>query len=203
VRHEHQGKPCSGKDCVKANPPKARPTMSREQRIAERTRDLLDEIASVELHPINHDPYPASVSEVADEIARYVIELDTSGVARGLILELMRRLPLAATIAGAGGCPDPGITAEELIDLMNAALNGARRQATARASDPNLSGIAVHHDPADALAVYAWCVTCNARGDRDAARFALGSTNLAVLVDAAREHLTTHPHVQGTPPRPA
>lgn len=54
-------------------------TMTREQRIAERTRDLLDEIVDVP-----SDPYPASVGEVADEIARYVLELDASGAARGL-----------------------------------------------------------------------------------------------------------------------
>lgn len=53
--------------------------MTREQRIAERTRDLLDEIVDVP-----SDPYPASVGEVADEIARYVLELDASGAARGL-----------------------------------------------------------------------------------------------------------------------
>jgi hypothetical protein len=60
--------------------------MTRKQRIAERTRDLLDEI--VEESHVS----PASVGEVADEIARYVLELDASGAARGLHLEVINRL---------------------------------------------------------------------------------------------------------------
>jgi len=60
--------------------------MTREQRIAKRTRDPLDEI--VEESHVS----PASVSEVADEIARYVIGLTDSGAAHGLHREVINRL---------------------------------------------------------------------------------------------------------------
>lgn len=85
--------------------PTARQYMNREQRIRERVRDLLDEIVTPELSRPDLDPYPASVGEVADEIARYVMELDASGVARGLRELLVRRL--LGDKGPAGGHLDP------------------------------------------------------------------------------------------------
>jgi hypothetical protein len=68
----------------KATCPECVPPQSREDRIRVATRALMDAIVSVELHPINHDPYPGTVGDVADEIARYVLKLETEGLALGL-----------------------------------------------------------------------------------------------------------------------
>lgn len=51
---------------------------------AAQVRRDLENATAPELHPINLDPYPATVGEVADEIARFVLELEASGIAHGL-----------------------------------------------------------------------------------------------------------------------
>ena len=77
---------------------------TRDERIAAATRDLVEALISVELsHDL--DPYPASVPEVADEIARYVVELETSGLARGLVNEVRDRLD--GGLIGEPAGPDP------------------------------------------------------------------------------------------------
>lgn len=59
--------------------------------VAALTRRELERRTEPELHPINLDPYPGTVGEVADEIVRYVLELE-SGPARGLVDEVFSRL---------------------------------------------------------------------------------------------------------------
>lgn len=57
-------------------------------------RKQLREITEPELHPINLDPYPGTVDEVADEIARFVLELEDAGIANGLAAKVRERLLL-------------------------------------------------------------------------------------------------------------
>lgn len=47
-------------------------------------RKALEARVTPELHPINLDPYPGTVGEVADEIASFVLELEQAGIANGL-----------------------------------------------------------------------------------------------------------------------
>jgi hypothetical protein len=70
----------------------------------------------------------------------------------------------------------------------------------AREFDIDLTAFAVHPDRSAGsdLAVYGWCITCNARGDYEGARFALGSSGLDQLVTGAREHLASDGHRRGT-----
>lgn len=55
-------------------------------------RRHLREITEPELHPINLDPYPGTVDEVADEIARFVLELEDAGIANGVLHGVINRL---------------------------------------------------------------------------------------------------------------
>lgn len=52
----------------------------------------LEEKATPELHPVNRDPYPGTVAEVADEFVRAVTELEESGAATNLVEEVRKRL---------------------------------------------------------------------------------------------------------------
>lgn len=70
---------------------------------ASRIADLMHEVTTPELHPTNLDPYPATVEELADEIARVVLDLDASGVARGVLAGVQARL------AGRVSAPAPAV----------------------------------------------------------------------------------------------
>lgn len=60
--------------------------------IAAYTRRELENRTTPTLHPINLDPYPGTVSEVADEIARFVLELESAGIARGVAGMVLDRI---------------------------------------------------------------------------------------------------------------
>lgn len=66
--------------------------MVRKGLAAALVRREVERVTTPELHPVNLDPYPATVSEVADEIARFVVELHESGAAAHLVDRLFDRL---------------------------------------------------------------------------------------------------------------
>ena len=68
--------------------------MNREVLIRLRTARLLDAITSVEIDPTGPDPISPTVQDMADEIARFVLELE-DGPARGLLHEVSNRLVIA------------------------------------------------------------------------------------------------------------
>lgn len=82
----------------------------------------LEETKIPKLHPINLDPYPGTVAELAEEFARVVTDLEESGTARGILLAVLGLLETAALREGqrqashatgvCGACPLPrhGIT---------------------------------------------------------------------------------------------
>ena len=57
-----------------------------------KVRRELERRTEPELDPINLDPYPGTVGEVADEVARFVLELEDSGAARGVAGMVRARL---------------------------------------------------------------------------------------------------------------
>jgi len=62
----------------------------------------LEEAKTVTLHPINLDPYPATIGELADEFVRAVVDLEKSGVARGIVGQIIDKLRSAYLHASDG-----------------------------------------------------------------------------------------------------
>lgn len=60
--------------------------------VASYVRREVERVTTPELSHPDLDPYPGTIGDVADEIARFVLELEASGVARGLAGMVAERL---------------------------------------------------------------------------------------------------------------